>query len=109
MDGFLTILDQILSRMAAFNVRLKCSFGMQSIEFLGHIFDENGVNFIKGLLSHLFPLTQLTKKNSTQKGFEMTEEARDAFFRVKDRLFDASQLVIMNETDPFMLYTDAST
>jgi len=42
VEGFLTILDQILSRMAAFNVRLKpskCSFGMQSIESLGHIFD----------------------------------------------------------------------
>ena len=46
VEGFLTILDQILSRMEAFNVRLKsskCSFGMQSIEFLGHIFDKNGV------------------------------------------------------------------
>ena len=46
VKDFLTILDQILSRMTAFNVRIKpmkCSFGMQSIEFLGHIFDENGV------------------------------------------------------------------
>ena len=33
--------------MAHFNVRLKpskCSFGMTSVEFLGHIFDENGVH-----------------------------------------------------------------
>jgi len=46
VEDFLAIRDQILSRMAAFNVRLKlskCSFGMQSIEFLGHIFDKNGV------------------------------------------------------------------
>ena len=46
VEGFLSILDQILSRMAAFNVRLKpskCSFGMQSIEFLGYFFDENEV------------------------------------------------------------------
>jgi hypothetical protein len=116
VEGFLSILDQILSRMAAFNVRLKpskCSFGMQSIEFLGHIFDENGVklsnscvhgirdlleptsvkgfrsfigmvnyfrDFIKGLSSHLIPLTQeLTKKNAAQKCFQMTPEVRDAF------------------------------
>ena len=50
VEDFLMVLDQILSRMAAFNVKLKsskCSFGMQSIEFLGHIFifDENGVKF----------------------------------------------------------------
>ena len=39
----------------------------------------------------------------------MTPEARDAFFRVKDLLDHASQLVIMNETDPFILYTGAGT
>ena len=40
VEGFLTVLDRILSRMAAFNVRLKpvkFSLGMQSIEFLGHM------------------------------------------------------------------------
>ena len=41
--------------------------------------------------------------------FEMTPEARDAFFRVIDFSVHASQLVIMNETDPLILYTDAST
>ena len=39
----------------------------------------------------------------------MTPEARDAFFRVKDLLVNSAQLVIMNETDPLILYTDAST
>ena len=37
----------ILGRMVQFNVRLKpskCFFGMTSVEFLGHIFDENGVH-----------------------------------------------------------------
>jgi len=37
----------VLNRMAKFNVRLKpskCSFGMTSVVFLGHIFDENGVH-----------------------------------------------------------------
>ena len=41
-----SILDEMLSQMAAFNIGLKpskCSFGRQSIEILGHIFDENGV------------------------------------------------------------------
>ena len=115
VEGFLYILDQILSRMAAFTVRLKpskCSFGMQSIEFLRHVFFKNGVmlsnsrvqgikdlpeptskkgvrsfigmincfrDFIKGLSIQLIPLTHLTKKNATQKCFEMTPEARDAF------------------------------
>ena len=43
---FLQMLDMVLDRMAKFNVRLKlskCLFGMTSVEFLGHFFDENGV------------------------------------------------------------------
>ena len=40
------MLDTVLGRMAYFNIRLKpskCSFGMTSVEFLGHIFDQNCV------------------------------------------------------------------
>ena len=47
-------------------------------------------DFIKGLSSHFIPLTQLIKKNATQKGFEMTQEVRAAIFRVKDLLVNAS-------------------
>jgi len=40
----------------------------------------------------------------------MTLEARDACFRAKDLLVNASQLVmVMNETDPLILYTNAGT
>ena len=94
-SSFLKMLYMVLTRMANFNVRLKpskCSFGMTSVEFLGHIFDEHGVHlsekrvqgiqdlpiptsvsavrsfvgmvnyfrdFIKGLSSHLIPLTRV--------------------------------------------------
>ena len=46
-SSFLKMLDLLLDRKAKFNVRLKpskCSFGMTSVEFLGHIFDEYGVH-----------------------------------------------------------------
>ena len=45
--SFLKMLDLVLDRMAKFNVQLKpskCSFGMTSVEFLGHILDEYGVH-----------------------------------------------------------------
>ena len=38
----------------------------------------------------------------------MTQEGRVAFALIKD-LLKSSQLVIMNEEDPVVLYTDAST
>ena len=120
--------------MADFNVRLKpskCSFGMQSIEFLGHIFDENGVKlsdfsvqvirdvpeptsvkgvrsfigmvnyFRKGLSSLLISLTQLTKKNSTQKVFEMTLETRDVFLGSRN-CWSMLLNFLLNEKDPLI-------
>ena len=63
-------------------------------------------DFIKKLSSHLIPLTQLTKRNATQN---ILKRLQRCVFRVKDLLVNASQLVIMNETDSLILYTDTST
>ena len=44
-ESFLALLDQILSKLVEFNVRLKpskCYFGMHHIEFLGHVLSEEG-------------------------------------------------------------------
>ena len=39
----------------------------------------------------------------------MSQEGRAAFSLIQDLLSQSSQLVIMNEEDPLILYTDAST
>ena len=39
----------------------------------------------------------------------MSQEGRAAFAHIKDLLSQSSQLVIMNEEDPLILYTDVST
>ena len=39
----------------------------------------------------------------------MSQEGRAAFSHIKDLLSQSSQLMIMNEEDPLILYTDAST
>ena len=59
----LQMLDMVLDRMAKFNVRLKpskFSFGMTSVEFLGHIFDENGVNLSEKRVQGILDLPILT-------------------------------------------------
>jgi cleavage and polyadenylation specificity factor subunit 1 len=145
VGSFLSVLELVLAEMVAFNVRLKpskCYFGMESIEFLGHIFDQNGVrlsdarvqgirdlpeptsvkavrsfigmvnyfrDFIPGLSSHLIPLFELTKKKWAQTAFQLTETPRFAFNNIKNLLLNSATLVIMNEEDPLILYTDAST
>lgn len=64
VDSFLDLLDQTLSRMAQFNVRLrpsKCYFGFSSIEYLGHIFDRGGSRLTdarkQGILDLKVPIT----------------------------------------------------
>ena len=45
-ESFLTLLDQILSKLVEFNVSLKpskCFLGMDHIEFLCHDFSESGM------------------------------------------------------------------
>ena len=67
-------------------------------------------DFIPALSSYLYPLTELTKKlKFGENGFEMTEDALSAFVRVKDMVMAHTTRVLMNDSDPFILYTDAST
>jgi hypothetical protein len=52
VESFLTTLDQVLGHMVRYNVRLKpskCSFGMESIEVLGHLFDKCGSRFMRSV------------------------------------------------------------
>ena len=66
-------------------------------------------DFIKGLPSYMIPLTALTKKSSASETLRMTQKGRAAFALIKDLILNSSQLVIMNEEDPLILYTDANT
>ena len=57
----------------------------------------------------MIPLTPLTKKKSASEPFGLSQEGQAAFAHIKDLLSQSSQLVIMNEEDLLILYTDAST
>jgi hypothetical protein len=143
IDEFLQRLDILLTRLADSNVRLKPKkdfFGYRQINFLGHVFDEDGyqlsqerrdgilnisipstvkqlksflgsVNyfraFVPNLSTLLAPLTDLTK--GIKKGpISWTSEAQRAFDDIKMAVLNAYTLSWPNETDPYILYTDAS-
>ena len=65
-------------------------------------------DFIKGLSSYIITLTALTRRNRLRVPLGGTQEGRAAFALIKDLLSKSSLLVIMNEEDPIILYTDAS-
>jgi cleavage and polyadenylation specificity factor subunit 1 len=66
-------------------------------------------DYISDLSGLLVPLTELTKKKWTDEPFSMTSAASRAFKHIKLVLLGHSHKVIMNEVDPLILYTDAST
>jgi len=67
-------------------------------------------DFIPALSSYLYPLTDLSiMRQFGENGFEMTEEALSAFVRVKDMVMAHTTRVLMNDSDPLILYAVAST
>jgi hypothetical protein len=144
-EEFLDRLEQTFQLMAQGNVRLKatkCSFGFESIEFLGHVISKEGVrlsdkrvqgildmplpttvssvrrfigmvnyfrNFIPRLSEIIAPLTALTRNTTTKRqAVSWTPEAQTAWESTRKALMSSMTTVILNETDPLILYTDAS-
>ncbi|KAG7599514.1 Retrotransposon gag domain [Arabidopsis suecica] len=116
----------------------KCSFWQRSIGFLGHIVSEQGVSvdpekiksikdwprpknateirsflglagyyrrFVKGFASMSQPMTRLTGKDTK---FQWSEECEKSFSELKTMLTSAPVLVLPEEGEPYMVYTDAS-
>ena len=62
--------------MVKFNVRLKptkCSFGMTSVEFLGHIFDKNGVHLSEKMVQGIRDIPIPTSVSSVRSFVGMND------------------------------------
>ena len=80
VEGFLDILDRVLSQMEKFNVRLKpskCFFVMTSIEFLGHDFDKNGEKMSDSRVQGINDLPELTSVKGVRSFIGMANYFRD--------------------------------
>ncbi|XP_055309423.1 uncharacterized protein LOC129573155, partial [Sitodiplosis mosellana] len=117
----------------------KCRFAYREIEYLGYIVNENGMrpndNHLKAIREYVVPtdahavqrclglfsyfrrfiynfstiakpLTNLTKKNVK---FEWTEECKDAFETLKNKLLEPPVLCIFDPKRETELHTDACT
>jgi hypothetical protein len=80
VDSFLTVLNQVLERMVQFNVRLKpskCFFGMEEIEFLGHIIDANGVRLSDARVQGIRAVPEPTSVKAVRSFIGMVNYFRD--------------------------------
>ena len=93
--SFLQMLDLVLDRMAKFNVRLKplkCSFGMTSVEFLGHILDEYGVHLSDKRVQGIKDLPISTSVSAVRSFVGMVNYFRDFIPALSSYLYTLTEL-----------------
>ena len=134
-------LGQVFDRLRQAGLRMhpgKCSFGVQRVEFLGHVFDSEGVhvneNKIKIVRDYPVPVTAkqvraflglanyyrrfvlnfskisepLRKLLQENVRFVWSEDCQQAFQTLKNALVTAPVLALPDFQRPFILTTDAS-
>eukprot|EP01018_Ginkgo_biloba_P010330 Gb_18703 [translate_table: standard] len=106
-DEHLQHVDKVLSILEGqqlYAKQSKCTFGWQSLEYLGHIITREGVKVDPAKVEAIPPLIDLTKKDS----FKWNDAAEVAFKRLKEALTMTPVLANPNFDKPFVLECDAS-
>ncbi|GJZ76892.1 putative reverse transcriptase domain-containing protein [Tanacetum coccineum] len=82
----------------------KCDFWLDSVQFLGHVNDCNGVHrFIEGFSMISKPLTKLTQKD---KKYEWGKEEEEAFQTLKQKLCSAPILALPEGMEDFVVHEE---
>ncbi|GJQ90448.1 putative reverse transcriptase domain-containing protein [Tanacetum coccineum] len=89
----------------------KCDFWLDSVQFIGHVIDRNGVHVdpakieaIKNWVAPIMP-TELTQKD---KKYKWGKEKEEVFQTLKQKLCSASILALLKGTEDFVVYCDVS-
>nr|GEU47097.1 putative reverse transcriptase domain-containing protein [Tanacetum cinerariifolium] len=111
-EKHLRIILELLQKEKLYAKFSKCEFWQDSVKFLGHVINSQGVHVdpakveaIKSwtaLKSPTEALTKLTQKNKTY------EEEEEAFQLLKDKLCSAPILALPQGSEDFVVYCDAS-
>ncbi|GJT84109.1 putative reverse transcriptase domain-containing protein [Tanacetum coccineum] len=89
----------------------KCDFWLDSVQFLSHVINHNGVHVdpakIEAIKNWAAPTTptELTQKD---KKYEWSKEEDEAFQILKQKLYSAPILALPEGTEDFVVYCDAS-
>ncbi|GKA61709.1 putative reverse transcriptase domain-containing protein [Tanacetum coccineum] len=115
MDLMNPIILELLKKERLYAKFSKCDFWLNSVQFLGHVIDCSGVHVdpakIEAIRSWAAPttptepLTKLTQKN---KKYEWGVEEEEAFQTLKQKLCSAPILALLEGTEDFVVYCDAS-
>nr|GEX65718.1 putative reverse transcriptase domain-containing protein [Tanacetum cinerariifolium] len=110
-EEHLRIILELLPKEKLYAKFLKCEFWLDSVKFLGHVINSQGVHVdptkvevIKSWTALKSP-TELTQKNKT---YEWGKEEEEAFQLLKDKLCSAPILALPEGSKDFVVYCDAS-
>ncbi|GKA61673.1 putative reverse transcriptase domain-containing protein [Tanacetum coccineum] len=99
-EKHLKIILELLKNEQLYAKFSKCDFWLKSVQFLGHVINNKGVH-----VDPAKPLTKLTEKN---KRYEWGTKEDEAFQTLKHKLCFAPILALLEGTENFVVYCDAS-
>ncbi|GJS72710.1 putative reverse transcriptase domain-containing protein [Tanacetum coccineum] len=137
-EGHLKLILNLLKKEELYAKFSKCEFWLSKVQFLGHVIDSEGIHvdpakieaikdwaspktptgirqflglagyyrrFIEGFSKIARPMTKLTQKSVK---FEWGEKAEVAFQLLKQKLYSAPILALLEGSENFVVYCDAS-
>nr|GEZ14775.1 putative reverse transcriptase domain-containing protein [Tanacetum cinerariifolium] len=107
-EEHLKIILELLQKEKLYAKFSKCEFWLDSMKFLGHVINSQGVHVDPAKVEAIKiakPLTKLTQKNKT---YEWGEEEKEAFQLLKDKLCSAPILALPKGSEDFVVFCDAS-
>nr|GEY12790.1 putative reverse transcriptase domain-containing protein [Tanacetum cinerariifolium] len=109
----LKLILELLEKEKLFGKFSMCEFWLQEVHFLGHVVNYEGIHVDPSKIEAVNywkppktpkPLTLLTQKD---KKFDCGDEQENAFQTLKNMLYDAQILALLEGTNDFVVYYDA--
>ncbi|GKD62229.1 putative reverse transcriptase domain-containing protein [Tanacetum coccineum] len=114
-EKHLKIILELLKKERLYAKFSKCDFWLDSVQFLGHVIDRNGVHVdlakieaIGNWVAPTTPTEPLTKLTHKDKKYEWGKEEDEAFQLLKQKLCSAPILALPEGMEDFVVYCDAS-
>ncbi|GKB29599.1 putative reverse transcriptase domain-containing protein [Tanacetum coccineum] len=86
----------------------KCDFWLDSVKFLGHVIDRNGVHVDPAKIEAIRNMAAPTTPTEKDKKYEWGREENEAFELLKQKLCSAPILALPEGTEDFIVYCNAS-
>nr|GEZ91102.1 putative reverse transcriptase domain-containing protein [Tanacetum cinerariifolium] len=106
-EDHLRIILELLQKEKLYAKFSKCEFWLDSVKFLCHSINSQGVHVDPAKVETIKSLTAL-KSPTENKTYEWGEEEEEAFQLLKDKLYSAPILALPEGSEDFVVYCDAS-